>query len=65
VFIAPRRPPMAKIHAEEISINVLQLVKDNGMEQDILTPEIREAIASVVVPMIEELLGPAAVVEIK
>lgn len=56
---------MAKIHAEEISINVLQLVKDNGVEVDILTPEIREAIASVVVPMIEELLGAAAVVEIK
>lgn len=54
---------MAKIHTEELTINVMQLVKDQGVAQEFLTPEIREAIASLVVPMIEELLGNGVVVE--
>lgn len=56
---------MAQIHTEELSINVLQLVKDSEQGKDILTPEIRDAIAMLVVPMIEEIVGKGAVVEVK
>lgn len=56
---------MAHIHTEELTINVMQLVKESGAEVEILSPEIREAIAMLVVPMIEEIVGTRAVVEIK
>ena len=56
---------MAKIHSEELNISVLQLVRDDSQAIELLTPEIREAIAELVAPMIEELVGKSAIVEIK
>lgn len=58
---------MAKIYSEELVITFSKLIKESGIEHDatILTPEIKEAIAMLVVPMIEEVLGDSAVVEVK
>ena len=55
---------MAKVLEEEIVISFSKLVKD-GSEAVILSPEIKEAIAMLIIPMIEEVVGDSAVVEVK
>jgi hypothetical protein len=55
---------MAHIHNEEVTISLSQLVKD-GETGVILTDDIREAIAMLITPTIEEVVGAGVVVEVK